>query len=288
MDEHIFISDSNLGAHVQFSGTIYESLYYGIQKGCYSIQIFLGNPISLKRCVINEKDIINTKKLLKRFPTNIFTHFPFIANLSGTSKGSLAWESDEKINNIILNCLNSIEYELDIMSKIGCGVVIHPGSFPDRKKGLLAISKSINKINFKNNYKLILENADGQGNNLGTTFEELKYIYDNIDENKKEYIGFCIDTCHIFAYGQYDISKLDNMKRMFNEFENIFGLKKLSLIHLNDSICNLGSKKDRHECLKNGLIWKENCESLLYLIDFCKSNNIPIILETHVNDILKI
>lgn len=286
----IIIYDYEGGTHIPFCKSINETLYSAINFGFYTFQFFMGNPHSTNRSNISDNDIIKTNNLLKRFDTNIFTHFPYISNLAG-SVDSLAWDNDQKQDIKTQKVIVSLEYELDIISKLNCknsGVIIHPGNFSDRNKGLLTISKSINKINFKPKSKLILENSAGQGVSLATTFGELKIIYDNILEDKKKNIGFCIDTCHIFAYGEYEISRAEEMKRMFIDFDNIIGIDKLSLIHLNDCETNFGSKKDRHACIGQGNIWKHNKESLYYLLEICKEYKVPFVLETEINDMLSL
>ena len=284
----LLFNDYQVGAHKSFSGKIYDTVYESINSGMYVTQFFMGNPYGFDRTKISLEDIQNTKILIKRFPTAIFTHYPYVANLAG-SKDSLAWNGDEKQDNKTQYVLQSLEYELGILSNFPKnGVVIHPGNFKDREKGLLAISKSINKINFTQNSKLVLENSAGQGTSLATTFEELKIIIDNVDENKRQNIGVCIDTCHTYAYGLYDLSTTSNVEKMFKDFQDIIGTDKLSLIHLNDSKERFGCKKDRHELLKHGYIWKNDDSSLKYLILKCKELNIPCILETEESDMTTI
>lgn len=284
----LLLNDYQVGAHMPFTGKIYDTVYQSINMGMYVTQFFMGNPYGFERTKISIDDIESTKNLIKRYPTDIFTHYPYVANLAG-SKDSLAWNGDEKQDIKTTKILKSLEYELSILSNFSRnGVVIHPGNFKDRNKGLLAISQSINKINFTKNSKLILENSAGQGTSLATTFQEIKTIIDNIDENKKPHIGVCIDTCHTFAYGLYNLSIQQQVEQMFLDFDNILGINKLSLIHLNDSKEKYGSKKDRHELLKQGCIWKENDTSLKYLIQNCKRRNIPCLLETEETDMITI
>jgi len=49
---------------------------------------------------------------------------------------------------------------------------------------------------------------------------------------------------------------------------------------LNDSAVPFASKKDRHECLGYGSIWKEDDKSLQYLLTKCAEKQIPVVLET--------
>jgi deoxyribonuclease-4 len=275
-----------IGAHTQFSGKIYETLCKSINLGMYSTQFFMGNPQSTNRAKILDKDIEDSKKLLKKFPLHVFSHFPYVSNLAG-SVDSLAWQDNEVQNTKTLQVIKSLEYELSILSNFPSnGVVIHPGNFKDRDKGLKAISQSINKINFVENSKILLENSAGQGNSLATTFKEIKYIIDNVDSDKRKYIGVCIDTCHLFAYGDYDISKISEVDRMFSDFDNIIGMEYLKLIHLNDSETPFKSRRDRHACLERGYIWKNDNSSLIHLLKKCSMLKVPLVLETEIEDML--
>ena len=97
----------------------------------------------------------------------------------------------------------------------------------------------------------------------------------------------CLDTAHIYGYGEYNIEHLDEMIRMFQEFQDIIGIDKLKLIHLNDSSAACKSRKDRHELIGEGLIWSNNKDSLKYLLDFADKHKIPLVLETTPTDIFK-
>lgn len=277
----------DIGAHTSFNGKIYETLFESVKYGMYATQFFMGNPQTTKRSKISEEDIKRCQKIIDRFPIYVFSHFPYISNLAG-SVDSLAWNGNIQQDIKTSAVIESLEYELSVLSNFkNNGVVIHPGNYKDREKGLKTIAKSINKINFSNNSKLILENAAGQGVSLATTFTEIKYIIDNIEEEKKKHIGVCIDTCHLFSYGDYNLSKVEEVDRMFKDFEKIIGLNYLSLIHLNDSETPLKSKKDRHASIGDGHIWGKDKSSLNYLLDKTKYLNVPLILETTVADLTK-
>jgi deoxyribonuclease-4 len=277
-----------LGSHIQFMGNIKETYKNAVKKGMYAFQFFLGNPKSYIRTKINEDDINESRLLENRFPCGVFSHTPYLYNLCGSVE-SLCWNGDSDIDYKINNIITSLTYELKILSNFkDNGVVIHPGCYKDRKKGLKTIAKTINKINFPENSKLLLENSAGQGNQLATTFLEIKEIINNIDKSKLKNIGVCIDTAHIYGYGEYDLSKKKEIDRMFNEFDEIIGLNYLKLIHLNDSQVEFGSKKDRHACIGQGYIWKEYPEVLLYFLERCENLNLHIVLETIQEDVFVI
>lgn len=278
-----------VGSHMRFRDNIADTVISSLNKNMASVQFFLGNPKCIsKRAYIEEADINRVKEL---DPINIFTHFPYCVNLAGSiSLKCLAWDDSKNekrllCESILLGGLKSIEYELKITSsfnKVKNGVVIHPGNWPDRKEGLKAIAASINKIKFPKGSTLLLENSAGQGNSLATTFEEIKAIIDDLNEEQKQYIGICIDTCHIFAYGDYDLRECKEVDRMLSDFDKLFGRNMLKLIHLNDSTTKLKSRRDNHAFIGEGYIWKDNITSLIHLLN--ETAGIPTVLETTPDD----
>lgn len=277
-----------LGSHIEYLGNLSDTYKNAVKKGMYAFQFFLGNPKSYTRSKVTNEDIQKVKKIEDRFPCGVFSHTPYLYNLCG-SVDNLAWKGNIDIDNRLNIIIEQLSYELSILSNFRKnGVVIHPGCHKDRKKGLKTICKTINKINFSENSLLLLENSAGQGNQLATTFYEIKTIINGIEETRLNNIGVCIDTAHIYGYGEYNLSKKSEIDRMFREFDETIGLKYLKLIHLNDSEVPLGSKKDRHACIGQGYIWKDCPEILLYFLKKCYQLNLHIVLETVPDDIFVI
>lgn len=275
---------STIGVHCPFESRIENTVRYAIDHGMYALQFFLGNPTAFTRTRLSIDDIARTKKLLLKYPTEVFSHFPYVANLAG-SKKFLAWDDNPVQDRRTGKLLQELGYELSIMANFDGGVVIHPGNYPDRSKGLRAIAQSIDKIKFTDRAKLLLENSAGQGTSLATTLEEISTIINHVSTKNRRYLGVCLDTCHLYAVGDYDLSRVSEMKRLFTDFDRLIGLKYLSLIHLNDSETKLGSRVDRHANIGTGHIWHKSFNSLKYLLQFCIQNGIPIILETSKIDL---
>ena len=76
---------------------------------------------------------------------------------------------------------------------------------------------------------------------------------------------------------------MQRCKNYLTQFNSLIGWKNIINFHINDSRWTLGSRKDEHRGLGEGLIYKDKagCESLKYLVKFCKKRKIPMILETH-------
>lgn len=102
-------------------------------------------------------------------------------------------------------------------------------------------------------------------------------LYNSLEKHSK--IKFCIDTCHIFASG-YDIRTIQGFDEFIRKFDNLIGIQNIQLIHLNDSKNPLNSGVDRHETLGNGYIFKDNLDTLKYILNFAIKNNISMITET--------
>ena len=136
------------------------------------------------------------------------------------------------------------------------------------------------------NVKIFIETSTGQGSEMCYDIEKLSHFFkkfsDNKNKNISERFGICLDTCHIFSAG-YDISNKKKVKEYLSLFDKLIGLHFIKLIHLNDSQRELGSHIDRHANIGSGFIGKE---SLLELMTFFLSLNVPIILETPEQKIL--
>lgn len=277
-----------IGSHISIGKDLSKTLKEKATVGMTAAQIFLGSPYSVQRKQVESIECPESLQL--------FSHLPYVYNLAGSVKNkTLAWQNDLETDDYLTTCLQSISYELGIMETCNCkckGCVLHIGSIGATKdvkrkeQGLQAVATSINKLSFspKQTSKLLLETMVGNGGVLGTSFEDLAYVMSQLEKDKKEHVGICIDTCHVFASGQYDLRKETEVDRMFTSFQSHFNIDTLGLIHLNDSKGSFGDQKDRHTCITTGEIWKEHQSSLLHLLRKCKFHSIPVVLETTEED----
>ena len=284
-------TDWMVGAHAEcLQGKIDDTLKSILRMGMYTTQVFLGSRLGFKRTDIPAQSVVRANQLLARFPTSVFSHFPYTSNLAGSTT-KLAWSGSDEQDFKTLACIQGVQSEIRTLNKLDAktsGVVIHPGSFPQAEQGLLTIAQTINKIAFPNNNRvpLLLENAAGAGTALCKTVEEIKTVLDHLDPSIRTNVGVCIDTCHLHSYGEYDVSKIEDILRFLDTFDRAIGLEHLKLIHLNDSRTPLRSRVDLHARLGLGSIWGESHESLVYLLDYCKHHSIPMVLETTSIDML--
>lgn len=176
--------------------------------------------------------------------------------------------------------IDEIVNEIKYASKIGAyGVVIHFGKSKDLNLSVAYNNMYINllKINsLTSDYSdvlLLLETTSSQGSELCSKLEDLALFFNKLKFNKR--FKLCIDTCHIFQAG-YDIRNKDSFKLYLEAFEELIGLNKVGLIHLNDSLEDIGGRRDRHQNIGKGYI---GYTGLMLFYKYFK-NKVPIILET--------
>lgn len=155
----------------------------------------------------------------------------------------------------------------------------HPGSHVGQGSeiGIQKIAEILNDVlTEEQTTTVLLETMSGKGTEVGRNFEELRKILNLVE--KKSKMGICLDTCHVWD-GGYDI--VHDLDGVLNDFDHIIGLERLKAIHLNDSLNDYGSHKDRHARIGEGKI---GMEALVRIIKHPALREIPFILETPNDD----
>lgn len=257
-----------IGSHVSFNnkeqllGSVKEALSYNAN----TFMIYTGSTQSTSRSELRDECTYEAYKLMLENnidSNNIIVHAPYIINLAN--------RKDE--DKYIFYC-DFLANELNRCKKLGLNkIVLHPGSATTCTKED-AIKNIIDGINYVYNKTtdtmILLEFMAGKGTEVGTSIDELKRIIEGI--NDKDRIGVCLDTCHMNDSG-VDISKFD---KFLDEFDNKIGISKIKCIHLNDSLNNIGSHKDRHANIGYGTIGFDNLLRVVYNDRL----NVPFIIET--------
>lgn len=129
---------------------------------------------------------------------------------------------------------------------------------------------------------VLLETMAGKGSEIGKSFEEIKEIIDRAvslgGDSLRSKLGVCLDTCHVWD-GGYDIK--NDLDGVLRDFDRVIGLDNLYAVHLNDSKNELGSHKDRHEKLGEGML---GTDALRAVVQHPLLQNRPFILETPNDD----
>ena len=151
----------------------------------------------------------------------------------------------------------------------------HPGSHVGQgtEEGIRLISEMLNEnLKKEQTTTVLLETRAGKGTEVGRTFEELQSIMEKGQLSDK--LGVCLDTCHVWDAG-YDI--VNDLDGVLEEFDRVIGLKRLKAIHINDSLNERGSHKDRHARIGEGKIGLPAFERI---VRHPHLQGLPFILET--------
>lgn len=251
-----------LGCHLSSSKGFVSMAKNAISIDADTFQFFTRNPQGSKAKDLDLEDI---KEFLKIYPDKkIVAHAPYTLNPCSDNP-----KTAEFAELVFVDDLKRMEliphnyYNFHPGSHVGQGVQI----------GIEKISALLNKIiTPMQTTTVLLETMSGKGSEVGSTFEELQQIMENVHLTEK--VGVCLDTCHIYSAGYDIVNKLDNV---LEQFDNIIGLNKLKAIHLNDSKMPFNSRKDRHEQIGKGTI---GLEAIVNVINHPKLKHLPFILET--------
>lgn len=254
-----------IGCHLSSSKGFLAMGKEAVKIGADTFQFFTRNPRGTKAKKIDPEDIGRFLSFAEEHGINrILAHAPYTLNACSADEGLRTLARDtmkddlERMEYIPGNCYN-----------------FHPGSHTGQgtEAGIHYISLMLNQIlEPDQNTTVLLETMSGKGSEVGKTFEELREILDRVQE--KECMGVCLDTCHVWDAG-YDIA--GDLDGVLHEFDRIIGLSKLKAIHLNDSLNPLGSHKDRHAAIGQGMI---GFDALKRIVEHPGLKNLPFYLET--------
>ena len=223
-------------------------------------QIFSGSPKSYNRSSVSDSESSQMKELIAETGLNFFIHSIYLLNLCRPrSDNERAYEYFKK--------------ELIIGSRIDCkGVVVHVGKrlkFPMK----LALDTMYQNMVSLAEYSteecpILLETPAGQGTETLVKYGEFLTFYQRFTEDQRNKIKICIDTCHVYAAGHCPLKYIQDWYSQYPE--------SIVLIHFNDSKCECGTCKDRHDYPGNGCI---GLDKMMEVADFCNSVNLPMVYE---------
>jgi len=255
----------NIGCHLSTSKGFRHMGEDTLSIGANTFQFFTRNPRGSKAKKIDENDI---KELIQITEKHRF------APLSGHAPYTLnPCSADERIREFALEVMADDLARMEYLP--GNLYNFHPGSHVGQgiDHGIDLITEALNTIiKPTQTTTVLLETMSGKGSEVGSSFEELQEIFKRMHLNEK--MGVCFDTCHVYDAG-YDI--VNDLDGVLDEFDRIIGLDKLYAIHLNDSMNQLSSHKDRHAKIGEGKIGLDSFERI---INHPKLRHLPFYLET--------
>ena len=167
---------------------------------------------------------------------------------------------------------------VDTACAIGAdGVVFHVGSHLGSgfEAGLDRAAPALEQVleRCSDTTWLLIENSAGTGGTMGRSIEEIAQLIDRLDGHPR--LGVCLDSCHLWASGA-DVTDAAALDALLDEFERLIGLDRLRALHVNDSVTPLGSNRDRHANLKEGVIG----DGLATFLGNRRLQDLPAIVET--------
>ncbi len=257
-----------LGVHASIAGGVSRAIDRAENTGCEALQIFTKNSNQWRARPLDDAEVEAFRARAAASGIDpIVAHTSYLINLATPDpilrRRSIAALAEELKRGDLLGLM---------------GVVLHPGAYTTStaEQGLKRISEGIMEAQAQESSStlLLLEHTAGQGTMLGHRFEQLRTLIDQIDN--PSLVGICLDTCHLVAAG-YDIISNEGYAKIFEEFEDVIGLNRLKVFHLNDSKKPLGSRVDRHDHIGQGCIGTEPFRRLLKDERFAA---LPMLLET--------
>ena len=230
------------------------------------LSVFTRNPRGSRAKALDEADVARflaygQEQGIKR----ILAHAPYTLN---------PCSKDEHTREF---ALETMEDDLRRMEYVpGSCYNFHPGSHVGQgaETGIRMIADTLNRILELEDWHttLLLETMAGKGTEVGGRFEELAAIRERVE--RKEKVGICLDTCHVYDGGYDIVGDLDGVLR---EFDRVIGLSHLKAVHMNDSKNPFASHKDRHEKIGEGSL---GLETFRRIVNHPLLKDLPFYLET--------
>ncbi|MDO4305812.1 MAG: deoxyribonuclease IV [Eubacteriales bacterium] len=240
-----------------------------IQNGGNTFAFFTRNPRGGKAKAIDPKDVEAYRALAEENHFGkIVAHAPYTMNACAAKENLRVFARETMADDLARMEMTPGNY-----------YNFHPGSHVGQgaEEGIRKIAEILNAVlTEEQTTTVLLETMAGKGSEVGGTFEEIRAVMDLVE--KKEKLGVCLDTCHVWD-GGYDI--VHDLDGVLGAFDSIIGLSNLKAVHLNDSLNGLGSHKDRHAKIGEGQI---GMEALVNVIRHPALQGIPFILETPNDD----
>jgi deoxyribonuclease-4 len=235
-----------IGAHVSVAGGVSRAFERARGLGCEAMQIFVKNASQWRGKPLADEEVMRFVALRREAGAPpIVAHGSYLINLASNdcatrerSKGALLDE---------LRRCHRLEVD---------GLVLHPGAHlgAGEEIGLRRFVAALDQTLSRHSHpgpRVLIENTAGQGSLLGHRLEHLATILERSALPAR--LGLCIDTCHAFAAG-YAIHREEGWEDLVRRLDALCGWESVRCMHLNDSVCELGSRRDRHANLGRGRI----------------------------------
>lgn len=260
-----------LGRHMPLNAKPLKAAAIAQEIGCDAIQIFASNPTGWRPPTDDPKAALAFAQAARQHGLEpVVIHAAYLINLASPEEE--IWGKS----------INLLRWTLQRAPLLGASsVVFHTGSHRGSgvEAGIARIAQAIDRIlpETPPEVLLLLENDVGAGNSLGHSFEQIAMVL-NLLPQYTDRLGVCLDTAHLWGAG-YDISTRQSTLDILQNFDDVIGLPRLKVIHLNDTEKALGSHRDVHARLGEGIIGEEGLRTLL---TDPRLDHVAVLLETPI------
>src|SRR5262245_32798669 len=255
-----------IGAHVSSAGGIHTAIDRAEEMGADSVQIFTQSPRMWRPTNHPPENIERFKERRAEAGIHgVLCHALYLINLASPK--------DDMYEKSVAALSNTVD--------VGCaieadGVVFHIGSHlgTGMDAGLARVVEGMKPVleRCSETTWLLMENCAGTGATIGRSIGELAEIFHRLGGHPR--LGVCLDSCHLYASG-YDVTDEAALDAVLDEVDGSMGLDRLRALHVNDSETQLGSNRDRHANIGDGLMGKK----LGVFLGHPKLQGLPAVLE---------
>lgn len=258
------MSGVKAGCHLSIRKGYLEAAKTAVRIGAEAFQYFPKNPRSLQTKAFDPRDAGACRSFCRAAGLVSVAHAPYPVNPAAEPERAEA-------------SVRSVRNDLAIAEACGSiGVVVHFGAWKgnDPLAGYRNVIDWLDRVldGWTGRAKVLLENEAGDRGLFGIAPEELAQVRALCA--RPDAVGFCLDTCHLFASGEWD----GRNAAAFAERAGRTGFwDALEAVHANDTLHPSGSRRDLHAPLGEGRIGEAGFRDLLRLPEI---RRVPWLLET--------
>ena len=263
-----------LGAHCIDTGGIPMAARRAGRGGMQSLQIFSAVPKFYNDKVgVKPERVARFREALALAgiqPEHVIVHAAYVVNCATPDPDKWA------------RAAGALAKEFERLTALGVGgVCFHPGAATDgdRDGAIARVSDAMRRALAavpEGRTRLLIENTAGAGTTVGRTADEVAAMLAGVPSADRARTGYGLDTCHLFASGHAIAESRAELTSVLDAFESATG-EPPAFFHLNDSEGALGSNRDRHRRVGEGLI---GAAPFGWLLQDRRASGIPLILET--------
>ena len=234
------------GAHC--SGGIKKALDHAARIGADSLQLFVQSPRMWRFPDHDPADLAAFRERRRELGVGaVVVHGLYLVNLA--SPNEALYEKSVLTMRSTMDAACAIEAD---------GVIFHVGSHQGAgfEAGLERVVPALAQVleRCSETTWLLMENSAGAGGTIGRSIDELAALHEALDGHPR--LGICLDSCHLWVSG-FDVTDRAELDRMLADLDARVGLDRLRALHVNDAKAPLGSNRDRHANILEGLMGEQ-------------------------------